>query len=172
MDSHFNFCENPFGHSGRRIADFCAGLVGDVRSPRSGSVSVERSTIIIQCTTRSATPRRRFGFDGERVASSTLKGVRSGDRYWAQFDAKSGDSRRREADREIAEDSANSRSSFVLWRFLSEMVGATGFEPATPCAQGRCATRLRYTPTDSTIIARLPDEVRTRCAVRLEVTGA
>src|SRR5262245_6894460 len=27
------------------------------------------------------------------------------------------------------------------------MVGATGFEPATPCAQGRCATRLRYAPT-------------------------
>ena len=27
------------------------------------------------------------------------------------------------------------------------MVGARGFEPPTPCAQGRCATRLRYTPT-------------------------
>ncbi len=25
-------------------------------------------------------------------------------------------------------------------------VGVTGFEPATPCAQGRCATRLRHTP--------------------------
>jgi hypothetical protein len=35
-----------------------------------------------------------------------------------------------------AEDSANSRSLFVLWRFSSEVVGATGFEPATPCAQG------------------------------------
>ena len=32
-------------------------------------------------------------------------------------------------------------------RFSSEVVGATGFEPATPCAQGRCATRLRYAPT-------------------------
>ena len=30
-----------------------------------------------------------------------------------------------------------------------ELVGATGFEPATPCAQGRCATRLRYAPTGS-----------------------
>src|SRR5476651_317684 len=30
------------------------------------------------------------------------------------------------------------------WR---KLVGATGFEPATPCAQGRCATRLRYAPT-------------------------
>src|SRR5437763_5530979 len=27
------------------------------------------------------------------------------------------------------------------------MVGARGFEPPTPCAQGRCATRLRYAPT-------------------------
>ena len=32
-------------------------------------------------------------------------------------------------------------------KILSEVVGATGFEPATPCAQGRCATRLRYAPT-------------------------
>ena len=29
----------------------------------------------------------------------------------------------------------------------SLMVGAIGFEPTTPCAQGRCATRLRYAPT-------------------------
>ena len=47
----------------------------------------------------------------------------------------------------IAEDSGNSRCPCVLWRFSSEVVGATGFEPATPCAQGRCATRLRYGPT-------------------------
>ena len=32
------------------------------------------------------------------------------------------------------------------------MVGARGFEPPTPCAQGRCATRLRYTPTGSPLI--------------------
>src|SRR5271167_774077 len=31
------------------------------------------------------------------------------------------------------------------------MVGARGFEPPTPCAQGRCATRLRYAPTASII---------------------
>ena len=30
-----------------------------------------------------------------------------------------------------------------------QLVGARGFEPPTPCAQGRCATRLRYTPTGS-----------------------
>ena len=33
--------------------------------------------------------------------------------------------------------------------YSSEMVGAIGFEPTTPCAQGRCATRLRYAPTGS-----------------------
>ena len=27
------------------------------------------------------------------------------------------------------------------------MVGAAGFEPATLCSQGRCATKLRYAPT-------------------------
>ena len=26
------------------------------------------------------------------------------------------------------------------------MVGATGFEPATPCSRSKCATRLRYAP--------------------------
>ena len=29
-----------------------------------------------------------------------------------------------------------------------EMVGVQGFEPWTPCSQSRCATRLRYTPTE------------------------
>ena len=29
------------------------------------------------------------------------------------------------------------------------MVGAAGFEPTTTCAQGRCATRLRYAPSKS-----------------------
>ncbi len=28
------------------------------------------------------------------------------------------------------------------------MVGVAGFEPAAPCSQSRCATRLRYTPID------------------------
>ena len=26
------------------------------------------------------------------------------------------------------------------------MVGVTGFEPAAPCSQSTCATKLRYTP--------------------------
>jgi hypothetical protein len=29
-----------------------------------------------------------------------------------------------------------------------KMVGVQGFEPWTPCSQSRCATRLRYTPTE------------------------
>ena len=29
------------------------------------------------------------------------------------------------------------------------LVGARGFEPPTPCAQGRCATRLRYAPLNT-----------------------
>ena len=28
------------------------------------------------------------------------------------------------------------------------LVGAAGFEPTTPCPPGRCATRLRYAPTE------------------------
>ena len=39
------------------------------------------------------------------------------------------------------------------------LVGATGFEPATPCAQGRCATRLRYAPTPL-IISWAPESHR------------
>jgi hypothetical protein len=27
------------------------------------------------------------------------------------------------------------------------LVGTAGFEPATPCPPGRCATKLRYAPT-------------------------
>ena len=33
------------------------------------------------------------------------------------------------------------------------MVGAKGFEPSTLWSQTRCATRLRYAPTDSIVIA-------------------
>ncbi len=31
---------------------------------------------------------------------------------------------------------------------IEKMVGAAGFELATLCSQSRCATRLRYAPTD------------------------
>src|SRR5512134_52337 len=34
-----------------------------------------------------------------------------------------------------------------------ELVGAKGFEPSTPCTPCRCATRLRYAPTETEIIA-------------------
>ena len=34
-------------------------------------------------------------------------------------------------------------------RTIRKVVGVQGFEPWTPCSQSRCATRLRYTPTES-----------------------
>jgi hypothetical protein len=37
----------------------------------------------------------------------------------------------------------------VIYNLLILLVGAARFELATPCAQGRCATRLRYAPTPS-----------------------
>src|SRR5215475_5442766 len=43
-----------------------------------------------------------------------------------------------------------------------KVVGATGFEPATPCAQGRCATRLRYAPTRLDYPTSRPDPRRSR----------
>lgn len=33
------------------------------------------------------------------------------------------------------------------------MVGAAGFEPTTLCPPDRCATRLRYAPTDGVVSA-------------------
>ncbi len=38
-------------------------------------------------------------------------------------------------------------------------IGVRGFEPPTPCAQGRCATRLRYTPPISVVCFRRPRRV-------------
>src|SRR5438552_8096248 len=38
-------------------------------------------------------------------------------------------------------------------KLLTTLVGAGRFERPTPCAQGRCATRLRYAPTfDASLI--------------------
>src|SRR4051812_23872888 len=42
------------------------------------------------------------------------------------------------------------------------MVGAAGFEPATLCSQSRCATRLRYAPTPSSLLICLGFFDRTR----------
>lgn len=39
------------------------------------------------------------------------------------------------------------RSYRINCNSLNLLVGETGIEPATPCSQGRCATRLRYSPT-------------------------
>src|SRR5579863_2441392 len=45
------------------------------------------------------------------------------------------------------EDSAIDAPSQPRNYLVLKLVGAIGFEPTTPCAQGRCATRLRYAPT-------------------------
>jgi hypothetical protein len=44
-----------------------------------------------------------------------------------------------------------------------KVVGARGFEPPTPCAQGRCATRLRYAPTPHDTVTLRPRANRVRC---------
>src|ERR1700741_433229 len=41
----------------------------------------------------------------------------------------------------------NLLASILVLTYLIPMVGAGRFERPTPCAQGRCATRLRYAPT-------------------------
>ena len=52
----------------------------------------------------------------------------------------------RDPDRPVSTQPRHSEG-FLLGVF-SEVVGAAGFGPATSCAQGRRATRLRYAPTD------------------------
>ncbi len=34
----------------------------------------------------------------------------------------------------------------VFYNSLIQLVGTTGFEPATPCPPDKCATKLRYAP--------------------------
>src|SRR5579884_4225446 len=53
------------------------------------------------------------------------------------------------------------------------LVGAGRFERPTPCAQGRCATRLRYAPTfcASLILTVYPPTVERRGAPGVELRG-
>ncbi len=58
--------------------------------------------------------------------------------------------RRRHSLREVAEQdwlTKNQPGNLFAALHRVSMVGAAGFEPATICPQGRCATRLRYAPT-------------------------
>jgi hypothetical protein len=51
---------------------------------------------------------------------------------------------------------------------LIPLVGAGRFERPTPCAQGRCATRLRYAPTSfGSLIIPFADQRVSRNARRL-----
>ena len=47
----------------------------------------------------------------------------------------------------LAEDVGRQLPYFRVFLFRYLLVGAGRFERPTPCAQGRCATRLRYAPT-------------------------
>ena len=47
----------------------------------------------------------------------------------------------------------------TFYKLLKTLVGAAGFELATPCAQGRCATRLRYAPTLYTLDSKSLSEL-------------
>ncbi len=62
----------------------------------------------------------------------------------------------------VAKKSPKNKNSTLQTRVesLFNMVGATGFEPATPCAQGRCATKLRYAP------------IRLKCIISIPETGS
>ena len=42
---------------------------------------------------------------------------------------------------------SDGRETINSFRIIESLVGAGRFERPTPCAQGRCATRLRYAPT-------------------------
>ena len=51
-----------------------------------------------------------------------------------------------------------------LRSYEEKVVGAEGFEPPTLCSQSRCATRLRYAPTEGIIprtVRNAADDCRT-----------
>jgi hypothetical protein len=56
---------------------------------------------------------------------------------------------------------ASGGATFVL----TLMVGAKGFEPSTPCTPCRCATRLRYAPTELAIIPTVQDAGPSNCLI-------
>ena len=60
------------------------------------------------------------------------------------------DARKEAESGEGENDGQKKRTPAVLESFCVILVGATGFEPATPWSQTRCATKLRYAPLDVT----------------------
>ena len=57
---------------------------------------------------------------------------------------------------------------------MISLVGAGRFELPTPCAQGRCATRLRYAPTSSSylILNRFLKPRNDQSVLTVEIAGA
>src|SRR3954471_10622401 len=67
--------------------------------------------------------------------------------------------------------SRSNRIESTLLESAGGLVGAGRFERPTPCAQGRCATRLRYAPTfyASLILNHFPNfRYRPACQNRLK----
>jgi hypothetical protein len=56
---------------------------------------------------------------------------------------------RNDCDADLLKEKANPKVGF----FLKRLVGAAGFELATPCTPCKCATRLRYAPTEASFYA-------------------
>ena len=56
------------------------------------------------------------------------------------------DARKEAESGEGENDGQKKRTPAVLESFCVILVGATGFEPATPWSQTRCATKLRHAP--------------------------
>src|SRR5881628_223629 len=54
----------------------------------------------------------------------------------------------------------------------SHLVGASRFERPTTCAQGRCASRLRYAPSRVTRLPNMDSRATQRCAAQDEARRA
>ena len=78
----------------------------------------------------------RGGAGDDNGAAGIEKGGKRGGRD-ARKEAESG---------EGENDGQKKRTPAVLESFCVILVGATGFEPATPWSQTRCATKLRHDP--------------------------
>ncbi len=61
---------------------------------------------------------------------------------------------------DITEINRNTKHRMNVTFMRCNKVGATGFEPAAPCSQSRCATKLRYAPIDLTILSHIGKKVK------------
>lgn len=64
------------------------------------------------------------------------------------------------------------RSAVCLRNGLKAMVGTAGFEPATPCTQNRCATKLRHVPNCPLHSEQLRDRAAGNCLSLGEIAAS